>query len=117
MPDQLPITNMVFQGKFYNAGGFFNSAGTLAAFDPAATLEDDPNNFSALGEIDGRKFIDVNFDPLTVSGNIFSFDHFNANPWEGAQQTPYLTNADKWAYVYDVAATPRTDPLDPTSPA
>ena len=93
VPDQLPITNMKFGTTVYSAGGYFNVSGTIGPFDPNTDLVNDPN--PPLGA--GGRMPAPGFDPLTASGNIFSYDHFFNNPWEGAQQTTYLTNQDSWA--------------------
>jgi hypothetical protein len=91
-PDQLPVTNMLFDGVVYNAGGLFNSAGTVGSFDPSTDLVPDGS---------GGRTLAPSFDPLTASGNIYSFDKFFGHHWEGAQQSVYLTNKDAWANCTD----------------
>ena len=105
-PAELPITNMVFSGTVYRADGYLNINGTVGPFDPATDLVTDPVN--------GGRMPAPGFDPLTASGNIWSVDNFNGYPWEAEQQTPYLDNADSWAFVYDHVNSDCTNPLNVT---
>lgn len=110
VPSELLITNMQFNGIVYSAGGQFNQTGTLGSFDPNTDLVPDPN--PPLGA--GGRMPAPGFDQAVASGYIFSFDHFFNNPWEGIQQTPYLTNADSFAFVYDHATSDCSAPTNVT---